>query len=113
MNDEVIKTKCNWCGSKNIELLQDNHHKKIDDSHCGIVKCNDCGDIAFWFLKIKSKTKILPDHIEVKANMKFAKTLKWDGPITQWIWLHIEEACEKTGKQPIDYYVTYVDSYTK
>jgi len=96
---------CPFCNSSNVLFSQDVHNKSIDGNPCGLLKCNNCKNLAFWILKFKTNCTIQNEQLELKVVPKLKLMPQWDGPITQWLYTNIEEN-SKLVRRPIESYWT-------
>lgn len=105
-----IKKPCYFCESDNTKIIQDARNKTTTDgAQCGVLLCNNCNQVMFWYFKTKEKFKISFDGSEVEYSCipKFVIVPQWDGPITPFIWNYIKESSKITGRLIESYYVTY------
>jgi len=101
--------KCIWCGSDDTYFERDAHNKTTKDgADYGVLICNDCHQIQFWFFKIKGRVDVTNGKLTVKhKEPKIVFIDQWDGPVTQFLWNHIEQSSKLTGR-PIDTYYTQI-----
>ena len=100
--------KCLFCESEDTVFLQDEHHKT--DKHgasIGILQCNNCGMVMFWYAKTKEKMKISGNKIEMSARPVINVRPCWDGPVNSWLWGKIMESSTRTGR-PLETYYTNI-----
>jgi hypothetical protein len=110
-----ITRKCVWCGSNDTYFDQDIHNKTTQDgADYGVLVCNNCHQIQFWFFKIKGTVINHKQKIEIKykePNLVFIN--QWDGPVTQFLWSHIERSSKLTGRPTESYYSTIIIKNSK
>ncbi len=107
--EETVSQKCEWCGSDDVIFMRDEHtHVTQDGAEYGIIKCQSCNQIAFWYHKVKFSTKIVNGKLTCNHHTVFKLVDCWDGPITQFMFNILAEASESTGRPLASYYTTYL-----
>jgi len=107
-----ISQKCTWCLSENTYFEQDPHNKTTSDgADYGVLVCNDCHQIQFWFFKTKGSINITDSKREISIKYKEPSIVfvnQWDGPVTQFLWSHIEKSSKLTARPIETYYSTII-----
>jgi hypothetical protein len=109
MPEITFTGNCLFCRSSNTQFLQDEHHKTDQHgSRVGILKCLDCNMASFWYAKVKEKFSIQDNKIILTSRPVINIKPCWDGPITSWLYGHIEESSIRTGRPIQTYYTNMV-----